>query len=647
MNYIEKTPKNRDFEDFEILNKKNNKKNRDFEDCEAQNNKKNSKEIELLEKSGILNWDGSETSRFYRKLLNYLNFFLSFLDNEEDFEKTISQKRTLFLNNLNSYENELETKKNFYPSAENRHEKPQKNLEETPKKPRKNAQKEDFLDIETDQSHDQIMEKTKEVKKSSEKEKPLDFAEIVFQAEKKTHEIETIKTKLLNSEEEESKNKEINKNTLISSERKRTISSSSSNKNFEQEKPIIKSEKKPILLPSEKPDLLDFNANKSKSPYKDKRNMSLKAQSHRSLSREIDHIRPDIESEYLPSEKNPIITKIFIKIKDIDIQTDDDPIIRPEHLLENSKDFSQIIDDNNEKKEKELILNRKNMRKIVKLQRFYKERYRQKKLFEYRKQIEDKSRIIFIQKAFKVFLKKRRFEALRVHYRSDRLLMKRKIIKLKAQSSFLDYDSFFLNVFLIKSTKVLNWILFDFYSKKILEIFSEIFSIIDHDAPIDNPDNLQRISNKIEKDLQLLDMKEGFLEFKPKTAENQEIEKNEDFELHTSINYEHKKKSIRIDLRKLQIVQRKIRQSKYQDYLIERMNKKYKVLAVFHKKLTENAYLRLNYCITLAEKPTRYMAGAILADCTYKLNVVILENSLLRLYNNKVNASNIFDIVNF
>ena len=363
------------------------------------------------------------------------------------------------------------------------------------------------------------------------------------------------------------------------------------------------------------------------------------------------------EADHLP-ETTPRFTKVIIKIKDMEIQTDDDPFIRPEHLFENSKDFSQILDHSQLNVQTEAmnqeypVLNKAQLRMVIALQRFYKERYIQNRLRKFRLEKESKRKLVNLQRAVRAFLLRKKFSVILKHMRGDKLVMKKKIKKLKSpQNSFFEFMIYFLSVVLMKRVKTLNWILFDFYSRQIIETFTPLTSIIDNDSPISCPDNLQRIMAEIETLIPRIEVMDGYFEFSEKRIRSysDEVDK-EEFTVSHRKNFEgSKRKTLRIsgkDLHKLELVQRKVRQVQDKSLLTERLQRKFKTLNVFHWKLTPKIFIRLCYCVCFGEKPEKYIGGAIIGDSTYKLNTVTLDRSLLKFYK-RVNIHNIFDIVSF
>ena len=385
---------------------------------------------------------------------------------------------------------------------------------------------------------------------------------------------------------------------------------------------------------------------KSKQHRRKYNTMTLSAKTRKSLIREAKN-----EIEY---DDTPRFTKIIIKIKDTDIQTDDEPVIKPEHLIDISNlDISQINKQTYEKPEPKINISKRDLRKIIKLQRFYKERYQQKVFLEYRIKILKDRNIRIIQNYVRLFLSRIHTKILLTASKNDKVLLKKKIVKVKAPSnSFFDFYSYFLRVFLIKGTKSLNWIFYDFLSKRIIETFSDITSVIDHDLEINSPDNKKHLLEFIESKIPLIDINEGFVEFKkPQVNETLNSIKDDDFEYDKNEEnqneiHEDAKINKKTYLKGIEFLQQKIREMLDKRSVLNKRLKRYKVNLVLHKKLTVNAYLRLCYCTNKGESGYHYIGGAILTDATYKLNVVKLDNVLLKYYNNNLTPSIIFDIVN-
>lgn len=351
------------------------------------------------------------------------------------------------------------------------------------------------------------------------------------------------------------------------------------------------------------------------------------------------------ESEIIDS--TPRFTRIVIKIKDMYIQTDEDPIILPEHLNNNEEtlNINEII---HEKKNK--IFNKRQLEKIETIQKFYKNRFQQKLWLEQRLFRLKMNNVKKIQRVAKCFLLRLHFKILFQHINHDKILLKRKVVRLKTPTdSFFDTKSYFLHVFLIKSLQTLNFILYDFLTKKIIDTFAEVSSIIDSDDNIESSGNLKKILEYCNIKTDLLEINEGFLDFKELDKNINESLQSDDNNEMVVIKGNNNILPEAISFEALELVQRRIKLMQDRKKLLEKKRKCYKLVFTTHKKLTFNSYLRLCLCYSIQQMKEKYfyIAGAIITDSTYKLNIVILEECLMQAYNHEITSKNIFDIVKF
>lgn len=353
------------------------------------------------------------------------------------------------------------------------------------------------------------------------------------------------------------------------------------------------------------------------------------------------------------NDNPPRFVRVLVKIKDNEIQTDDEPLILPEHLRfegeENNPDFFQSAS----KKNRFSDLKEEEIRKIEKLQKFYLERYRQKKNFEKEKRAFRYECIKKIQKFFRMCLNRIHFKVC-LDSNKDKLLVKKNIIKRPAPStSFFDNYLYFMRVFLIKSLKSLDWMLYDFLNKKIYEVFTDVSPLIDQDEEIYGKENLNRIMDYINKMSEYIEINNGFIEFTKKIAtldDSLELDKEIDKDSRKLIDDSPENNKIiifdRNNTQKIIALQRKFKQIFLKKEMQKNKAKNTHIFFIKTKKIAYNAYVRICYCSTSQPSYYEYVTGAILSDITYKLNIIVLEEKLLQCFEKKITPENIFDMVN-
>lgn len=406
-----------------------------------------------------------------------------------------------------------------------------------------------------------------------------------------------------------------------------------------------------------KPNFLNFSMDNGGDLQKQQQKLNYSTQSAR-VRRAHKSFTKETKNEYdYEQNKMPKFMKVIVKIKDIEIQTDDEPTILPEHLRFEGEDNNLIFLDFNKNKNN-FDLSEENLKKIQNLQKFYKERFHQKMMLERKRNKLILEKIKKIQRFFRICLSKIHFRARREAFLSDKFLLKQKIIKKMAPpSSFFDYYSYFLRVFLLKRVKSLNslnWILYDFVNKKIIETFMDINGIIDNEEDINTKENFKRLSDHIEKMLDCIEIVDGYIEFKQKISENvdQSLEFEKQLEVNTKKNEEIAQSIFPINretIEKVIYLQNKFRQIYNKELYEAKKQKKYKIILTMNKKISYNSYVRLSYCSNMSSKENenKYIAGAILTNNTYKLNIVKLVDAILKAYNNQITQKNIFEIVIF
>lgn len=327
----------------------------------------------------------------------------------------------------------------------------------------------------------------------------------------------------------------------------------------------------------------------------------------------------------------PPTEKIYIKVKDMEIQTEDIPI-----ALKLQSQAQIQLGDNIKSKEgganmivHEEIKNVVNERFIIKLQKAFKKCLN--KIYFQRK-----AKTIIISNAIKILLyyfkmkrHRKTFLLAKSNFRKDYVPLHSSIIRMKAPEYALVHEYICeLRVSLVKSAKALKWVLINIDNKNIYKTNSSIDSILSNNLKIDSIENLKKIQEYLQSRLSFLKIDRNKLTFEDE-KENQKIDS-----VLTNENIEKVEKLQAFFKNKITLGNNNLKKKNSITYESR-----------FLKKVSHDLFI-LFLQFKKNDKNFSYITGKLIGRERGQLNVLLFPNHILK-YFLKITPENIFDIIEY